>query len=252
MRIKLIACEALHRELSLATATSKHVFDLAFLDFGLHDTPSELRSAIQAEIDSCNNDTYDYIALGYGLCSRGAAEIRARSVPLVIPRAHDCITFFLGSRARYDEEFGAHPGTYYYSPGWIERKAGELQQGFIEESHAGKQERLYQEYVEKYGEDNARFLMEQQAQWTANYDRAAFINMSVGDIEEYRRFTRQLAKSKGWNYVELEGETSLIDRLASGDWQGDDFLVVPPGHTILESFDALILKAEAEAQGEMP
>ncbi len=127
-----------------------------------------------------------------------------------------------------------------------------MQQGFIEESHAGKQERLYQEYVEKYGEDNAKFLMEQQAGWTANYNRAAFINMGIGDVEEYRRFTKQLAKGKGWDYVELEGDMSLVDRLAGGDWEGDDFLVVPPGHTILESFDALILKAEAEAQGEMP
>ena len=42
-------------------------------------------------------------------------------MPLVIPRAHDCIALFMGSRQRYREYFDAHPGTYYRTSGWIER-----------------------------------------------------------------------------------------------------------------------------------
>jgi hypothetical protein len=243
MKIKLIACEALYRELSLATAKCRHVFDLAFLNFGLHDTPSELRSAIQSEIDSCDGESYDYIALGYGLCSRGSAEVQARSIPLIIPRAHDCITLLLGSRARYDKEFASHPGTYYYSPGWIERKDGDVQQGFFEDVKASAAKERYAEYVEKYGQDNAAYLIEQESLWYANYDRAAFINMGVGDIEEYRRFTRELAADRGWEHVEIEGDLSLIERLTSGNWDSSDFLIVSPGHSIAESFDPLILKA---------
>ncbi len=33
---------------------------------------------------------------------------------LVIPRAADCITLFLGGRARYQQQFSDHPGTYWY------------------------------------------------------------------------------------------------------------------------------------------
>ncbi len=242
MKINVIACEALTREIRLASAHSPHTIDIELLGFGLHNTPDMLRKTIQEHIDACEGKGYDAIILGYGLCSRGSAEVRARSIPIVIPRMHDCITAFLGSRARYDEEFGAHPGTYYYSPGWIERKEGDMQQGFIDDSQARAYEERYKEYVEKYGEDNAQYLMEQEQQWYAHYTRAAFINMGLGAIEAYRKFTQDLAADRGWEYLEIEGDMSLIHRLLNGDWNSDDFLKIQPGQMIIESFDTLILK----------
>jgi hypothetical protein len=244
MKIKLIACEALYREFCMATAQSPHVFDVEFVSFGLHDTPSELRAELQRKIDACEGQGYDRIVLGYGLCSRGTAELAARSIPIIMPRAHDCITLFLGSRAAYSEEFNCHPGTYYYTSGWIERKAGEVQQGFIDEVYAQRTKDRYQEYVEKYGEDNAKFLIEQESQWMANYSRAALIDMGLGDVEEYRRFTCQLAQDNSWEFAEVPGDMSLVRRLANGEWDSEDFLTVKPGQSITESFDELVLKAE--------
>ncbi len=244
MKIKLIACEVLSREFCLATAVSPHMFDLKFMQFGLHNTPDDLRAALQSEIDSADGAGYDYIALGYGLCSRGTADVKAGSTPIVIPRAHDCITLFFGSRARYDHEFAANPGTYYYSPGWVERRDGEdVSQAPVEDTHARIYEERYQEYAEKYGEDNARFLIEQESHWLATYTRAVFINTGIGDIDEYRRFTQDLARGRDWDYAEIEGDTGLIQRLANGEWDSDDFLTVQPGQTITESFDQLILRA---------
>jgi len=245
MKIKLISCEALAREFYAAAATSPHVVDTELLAFGLHNTPDELRAAIQAAVDATTPDTsfYDAIILGYGLCSRGTAGIRARSIPIVIPRMHDCITALLGSRARYSTEFAAHPGTYYYSPGWIERKEGDVDQGFID-VHGKHYADRYSEYVAKYGEDNAKFLIEQEQQWCANYTRAAFINMGIGAVEQYRRFTQDLATGRGWEYTELDGDMTLIKRLVHGDWESEDFLVVQPGRGIAESFDELILKGD--------
>ena len=242
MRIKLIACEVFARELMLAAATSPHVIELKLMPFGLHDVPEKLREAIQQEIDSTEKAGFDHIALGYGLCSRGTAGLRAGSVPLVIPRAHDCITLLLGSRARYNEEFSQNPGTYYYSCGWIERKVGEVKQGIIDDKYAERTVDRYQEYVEKYGEDNAQFLMEQESLWVANYTRAALIDMGIGDIEGYRRFTRDVAAGHGWDYAEITGNMSLLRRLASGDWDPAEFLTVQPGRTIAESFDEGVLK----------
>lgn len=243
MKIKLIACEVFFREFSAAAAASRHRFDITFMSFGLHDTPDKLREAIQQEIDSTEVSDYDAIILGYGLCSRGTADIRARSTPIIVPRMHDCITMFLGSRARYSREFSACPGTYYYSPGWIERKDGIVQQGFVDDAHAIRTRDRYAEYVEKYGEDNAKFLIEQEMQWHSNYNRAAFINVGLGDIAGYRGFTQQLASDNGWEYAEIEGDMSLVNRLMSGDWESEDFLTVQPGQTIAESFDELVLKA---------
>jgi len=244
VRINAIVCEALTREIRLASVYSPHTIDIELVDFGLHSTPDKLRETIQARIDVSEGRGYDAIILGYGLCSRGTAEIRARSIPVIIPRMHDCITAFLGSRARYDEEFTSHPGTYYYSPGWIERKEGDIRQGFIDDAKARAYEERYNEYLEKYGEDNARFLMEQEQQWLANYTRAAFINMGFGDVEAYRAFTHDLAAGRGWEYAEITGDLGLIQRLANGEWDSDDFLKVEPGGMVKESFDELVLKAE--------
>lgn len=245
MKLKLISCEALYRESMMIAARSPHLIDITFMPFGLHDTPSELRKSIQQEIDDSEIDGYEFIMLCYGLCSRGTAEVRARSVPLVVPRAHDCITLFLGSRSRYSEEFSSHPGTYYYSPGWIERKDGTVQQGNIEESKSKEQRDRYQEYVAKYGEDNARFLIEQESQWLDHYTRAAFVDTGVGDTKTYRDFTHKTAMDHGWDYEDIKGDLSLVERLLYGIWDSEDFLIVKPGKMITESFDDQILR-EAE------
>ena len=131
MKLKVIACDVLYREVCQACAETKHATDVVFVPFGLHNTPTQLRERLQQEIDAADSDDYDAVVLAYGLCSRGTAELEARSKKLVLPKAHDCITLLLGSRARYDNEFTGNPGTYYYSAGWVERKNGEVRQGYI-------------------------------------------------------------------------------------------------------------------------
>lgn len=67
------------------------------------------------------------VVLGYGLGSNGMVGLRAGVVPLVIPRAHDCISF-LGFRRRYVELFNKRWGTTYYTSGWLERGGDSLLQ----------------------------------------------------------------------------------------------------------------------------
>ncbi len=241
MRLCAISCEVFARECARAAANSPHIVDLSFQPFGLHDTPDELRRQVQSEIDKRSTGQFDCILLTYGLCSRGTAELVARDTPLVIPRAHDCITLLLGSRARYENEFQQHPGTYYYSTGWIERKEGDIQQGTFVALKEVELARRLQEYTEKYGEDNARYLIEQEGLWLSSYDRAAFINTGLGDVERYRQFTRRTAEEHGWSYQEIEGDCRLIDRLLGGDWNTSEFLIVKPGQrTVDKPADAII------------
>jgi len=243
MRLRLIACEVFVRELCYLTAQSPHVFDLTFLPFGLHDTPDQLRVEIQRAVDSCEEGPWEGILLGYALCSRGSVGITARSLPLVIPRAHDCITLLLGSRDRYNREFSGHPGTYYYSPGWAERKDGEVAQGTIQDTKSTAYRARFEEYVEKYGEDNARFLLEQETHWLDHYNRAVFLNTGLGDVEGYRAFTRRIAEQREWEHAEIPGGLSLLRRLVWGPWDTPDFLQVQPGQTVVESFDEQVLAA---------
>jgi hypothetical protein len=242
LKLCAVSCEVFARECSRAAAVSPHVVTVKFLHFGLHDRPDELRKTVQAEIDDASGGEYDSIVLAYGLCSRGTADLVARDTPIVIPRAHDCITLLLGSRESYDREFAEHPGTYYYSPGWIERKEGEVRQGNIEVVNDRRAEERFRQYVEKYGEDNARYLIEQETLWLANYHRAALIDVGLGDIEYYRRFTRQVAENRDWTYEEIPGDTSLLDRLLSADWDSSaDFLTVPPGRRTIEDVNSGII-----------
>jgi len=244
LRLCALVCEILAREAAHAAAHSPHIVHLEFMHSGLHDEPDKLRSSVQERIDAASSGGFDYIVLGYGLCSRGTADLVARDVPIVIPRVHDCITLFLGSRERYDRQFGDHPGTYYYSSGWIEHKNGDLAQGTLKSTHEVRAEERYQEYLEKFGEDNAKYLIEQEGLWLAHYDRAALIDTGLGDISVYRRFTRAVAETNCWDYEEIPGDRRLVDALLAGDWDESEFLIVRPGQRTCEQVNDGIIAAE--------
>ncbi len=240
MKLKLLSCEVFRPELEHAIGQGRGHVSAEFLPFGLHDTPNELRQELQARVDCVAEGVYGAILLGFGLCSRAVVGLVARHTPLVLPKTHDCIAVLLGSRRRYDEQFAREPGTYYYSAGWIERSLSRDGNPFEAPSQSSSVQRRFEEYVAKYGEDNARYLMEVEAGWTVHYTRAAFINTHVGDIPDYRRFVRKVAADNDWRYEELAGDPGLLLRLLDGDWD-NDFLVVPPGREVVARYDGEVL-----------
>jgi hypothetical protein len=237
MRIKILACEVLARELYYCAATSPHIIDIQLVKRGLHNTPEVLRAEIQKQVDEASLANIDALCLGYALCGNALAGITARQVQLVLPRAHDCITLYLGSRACYEEEFIGHPGTYYYAMDYIERR-DEKDSTFapLGATSDARRKEVYEEYVQKYGEDNARYLLEVMGGWTAHYNRAAFIELGIGDSSPIEAYARQEAENKGWTFDRLIGNLTLIRKLTTGDWD-DDFLIVPPGQQIIVSHD---------------
>ena len=131
MRLKLISCEVFHREMCAVIARSPNQVDLEFLPKGLHDIGCVgMLARLQAVLDKVEEEKYEAVLFGYGLCNNGLAGLQSRTIPLVVPRAHDCITLFLGSKERYLDYFQNHPGVYFKTTGWIERNAveGELSQ----------------------------------------------------------------------------------------------------------------------------
>lgn len=237
MRLHIIGCEVLARELYYCAATSPHIIDIRMLKRGLHNTPEVLRAEIQKLVDEMSTDAVDAVCFGYGLCGNALAGVEARTVPLVLPRAHDCITLYLGSRRRYQEEFSGHPGTYYYAMDYIERRDGQDSglTGLGAVNDARRKE-MYEEYVQKYGEDNANYLLEVMGGWTAHYDRAAFIDLGIGDSSAVEASARADAERRGWTFDRLAGSLVLIRKLTYGDWD-DDFLRIPPGQRIAVSYD---------------
>jgi Protein of unknown function (DUF1638) len=248
-RLLMIGCEIFYREAAAVIAQSPCIVDAEYMPKSLHDIGEEaMSSRLQAKIDSSlasrTPDVWpDAIVLLYGLCNNGVRGLHA-PVPVVIPRAHDCITILLGSRTRYDEHFQTNPGTFYRSPGWIERD------GDPDANPASVTRRLgiihdHAALVEKYGKDNADYLMETMGDWLKNYRRLTLIDTGVGPHEEYRRISRAQAAEKNWVYEEVAGDTSLIRKLLNGDWNEEDFLVLQPGQKIAASNDEGVICAKA-------
>ena len=105
MKLKCLACEALARVVYLCAARSPHIVDVELFRLGWHNDPPDLRGRLQNSIDATSKEGYDAVVMAYGLCGQSTEGLIARGIPLVIPRAHDCITLFLGSRERYKDQF---------------------------------------------------------------------------------------------------------------------------------------------------
>ena len=193
---------------------------VTFLDYGLHRVPSKMTWTLQDAVDSI--DEPSLVVLGYGLCGNGLDGIKAGNHTLLVPRTDDCIAILLGSRQAYVREFEAVPGTYYLSKGWLESGSHPLKE--------------YEEYVGKYGQAEAEWIMDQQYQ---NYGRLVLVTHSEADMDKYRSQAQEVARyceRWGMRYQEILGSDDYVRRLVSAaaalDRADGDFLVIPPGGQI--------------------
>jgi hypothetical protein len=228
----------MQREAYFCAARSRNIIDVVLMQQGLHNEPEKLRCQVQKALDrtaDVQGREYDASLLGYGLCSNGIVGLSAK-IPVVVPRGHDCITLLLGSREKYQEYFDSHRGVYWFSPGWIET---DTQPGKERYEHTLKQ------YIEKYGQDNAEYLMQVEQNWIKEYNWATYIDWGLTNAQGEKEYTRSCAAFLGWNYDEIRGDPSLIQRLLDGEWTEGDFLIVKPGQKITEDLTTNgIIKAD--------
>lgn len=246
MYLKVIACEIFFREICYCAALSKNIIDLEFITQGYHDVPESGIKEIQRRIDAVPEKKYDAIVLGYGLCSKIVAGIAARHTPVVIPRVHDCIAIFLGSHRRYKSIFESQPGTYYYTSGWLEcivRRGGESNiNGFLLPANALEGFKIaLGKLEEKYGKENAEYLISEFAKWENLYSRGALINYEFTKHLNLEEKVKEICKNRGWDFIKIEGDLGYFKRLLEGDWNEDEFLIVNPGEMVVASYDDKII-----------
>ncbi len=235
--VAVITCAVLEMEIEHLARQAANIVHVELLPQGLHNTPSELRRQLQMAIERVEGRAeVEVIVLGYGLCSRGTEGVFTQRCRLVIPRAHDCITLLLGDRERYAKYVSEHPGTYWYSPGWNKHHEPPGKRRF---------DLLRNQYVERYGEDNADYLMETEQGWFKEYTQAAWVDLGIGRTAEDVEFTRQCAAWLGWAFDRQRGDVSLLRDLLSGPWDDERFLVLEPGQTLRMTADQRIVEAVA-------
>jgi hypothetical protein len=241
-RFIALSCEALARSLYSVSANSSNSISVQLLRQGLHDKPKNLRSALQTEIDAVDANAFEAILLAYGLCGTSIAGLRAGQIPIVIPRAHDCITIYLGSLERYALEFERHPGTYWFSAEYLER----LEDGASDQLGAAGVSELtdqYEKYERKYGPERAQLLIREFKKWTQHYTRAVFIDTGLGDGDKFELIAKNRALQEGWIYERTRGDKRLLQMLVDGQWSEKEFLFVPPGHSIQPTYDSTVIRA---------
>ena len=117
------------------------------------------------------------------------------------------------------------PGTYWLSKGWLEAGSNPLVE--------------YQEYVQKYGQNQADWLVDIQYQ---NYKRLAFVSHRPEDLTVYRAMAQKVAEfcaRWGMEYEEILGSEDYIRRL--GEVTADlsradgEFIVIPPGGVLKQA-----------------
>jgi hypothetical protein len=232
MRLKLISCQVLTREMNHILSRSPHSIVAEMLPMGLHDLGASMRPHLQERIDAADRDGYDAI-------------LRAGKTQLVLPRAHDCIGLLMGSRLRYQAYFDTHPGVYFRSPGWIEHQVpGQA----LEPAHSAVcrtsgERQTREELIAQYGEDNGDYLFEQFNAYRRRYSGLTYISSGVESEDAFRSSARAEAEKEGWTFEVIEGSLALLEQLVNGTWGAADFLVVPPGAIVHGTLGDTIVEA---------
>ena len=252
-RLKLIACEIFYREFCHVIANAANIIDVEFVTQGLHDLESnDMRQKLQEKIDAVDPVKYNAVLLGYGLCNNGIVGLMAKQIPLIIPRAHDCITFFFGSKEKYKGYFNSNPGTYYKTTGWMERDTVNMETMQSFKLQKLGLDKTYEDYVKIYGEENAKYIIETLGKGIDNYTRYSYIDMGLAKILKYDELTRKEAKKKNWEFENINGDFEIFRNLVDGNWNTEDYLVVKPGYRVLASYDDNIIKCEKVCLGTRP
>ncbi len=212
----VIACRVMEPEIEALRPADNNV-EVRYLDQSLHRTPDLMPRLIQEQIDEAEKIA-SQVVLGYGLCSNGIVGVKAPKQGLLVPKAHDCITLFLGSRAVYNKVFHDRPGTYYLTPGWVAEKKDPI--GYMEE-----------EYVPRVGRETAEWALREELK---NYTHIVLIDTKVEDPSPLRARALENARFLGKQYEEISGSPDYFQKILFGPYPGDDFLLFQQGEMVAQ------------------
>ncbi len=209
----VIACGCMEAELDCHDPQYRGV-SVRYKDQDLHRTPELMTEILQEAVDECKEEAEE-IVLGYGLCSNGVAGLEAPPQGLIIPRVHDCIALFLGSRAAYYKAHRERPGCYYLTPSWIRENKDPI--GIMEK-----------DYTPRVGREDAIWTINEELK---HYTHIALIDTGAGDLGTLRARARENAIFLNKEYEEVAGKKDFFRKVLFGPYD-DDFVKVKGGEVV--------------------
>ncbi len=176
----------------------------------LHNEPKTLHDKVQAAIDK--HTEADNIYLLYGHCGQALCGVQARSCPVILPKAEDCIDVLLADN---DQVAELRHTAYFVSPGWL---WGEENSGYE-----------YDRIKAKHGEKRAMRVIRAMYK---NYEHLLYINTGL-DEDRVRTECAQVADKLGLELKETTGGVDVfLDMLAGA--VDSRYLIILPGESITE------------------
>ena len=170
--IKVISCNIFETYIPSYITDS---YDVVYLEIGLHNYPNRLASAIQKEIN--RSIDYEKIIILYGLCGNALLQIHANEVPVIVIRAHDCLSILLGGYHNYMKYFENRKSEPWTCKGLLENR----QEAYIKD---------YQQWVKEYGQEEADYLKSVLYQtcniyikMDENDNHSNYLEIILGDIK---------------------------------------------------------------------
>ncbi len=206
---KVIACGSIKPELEQLSGEAEGL-SIRYMPQNLHRRPHKLKEVLQKAIDE-TPESVTHLVLGYGLCSNGIVGLKAPRQGLYIPKVHDCIAFYLGSREAYHAIFGKHPGTYHLTRSWIDNQTDPL--GLMEN-----------EYTRRVGRELAEETIRTEIK---NYQYISYVDTPSAAGSSYRSRARENARFFDKKFIEYQGSDVFFQKILFGPYDNPDFIHVP-------------------------
>ena len=238
MLIKFICCDVFARIACDLVAKSPHVVDVEFVPMLAHVEPDRLHQMIADRIEAmeASDRRYDALILGFGLCGNATIGLSC-SIPMIIPRMHDCCTAFMGSKQRFLETFKSALSSRWCTTGYWERtfspNSGYPQ---LDQIDNYKTTAEYMNLVDQYDEETAEYLWETMHP-KIEIKEAVYIKADGYEFSGAQEGFTAFCQRDEVSVNVVVGSNELLKALVDGQWDDERFLTVQPGQRVVGVYD---------------
>jgi hypothetical protein len=194
VKIGIVACETLKREIDVVIDGDPSIVHIEYLEFGLHTWPEELKKAVVERINNLEGKV-DAVMLGYGVCNSLKDVTSMVRVPTVRFDVDDCVGCLMTTEG-YNRERKVCAGTFFATPAFCDMGTEWFK----------KTLRKDMPNFEELGIDEQWFL----DRMFDGYSRVLYIDPGIGGREECEAKSKQFAADLKLRHESCDGTLEVI------------------------------------------